>query len=44
MPVYLLLFTFLFSANDPVLSAIFDEATKRGVPKEFLEQTFKKQK
>ena len=44
MPVYLLLLTFLFSANDPVLSAIFDEATKKGVPKEFLEQTFNKQK
>ena len=42
MQLYLLLFTFLFSANDPVLSAIFDEATKRGIPEEFLEKTFNK--
>tara|TARA_B100001758_G_scaffold47312_1_gene38048 strand:+ start:2110 stop:2886 length:777 start_codon:yes stop_codon:yes gene_type:complete len=42
MPVYLLLFTFFFSANDPVLDTIFDEAIKRGIPREFLEQAFNK--
>ena len=42
MPVYLLLFTLFFSANDPVLDTIFDEALKRGIPREFLEQAFNK--
>ncbi len=42
MPIYILLFTFLFSADDPVLNTIFDEASKRGIPKEFLESTFNK--
>ena len=43
MPAYLLLFTLLFSADDPVLISIFDEAIKRGVPKEYLEKTFNKE-
>ena len=44
MPVYLLLFTLLFPADDPVLSTIFNEAIKRGVPKGYLEKTFDKNK
>jgi len=43
MSIYLLLFSFLFSANDPVLGTILDEAIKRGLPKEFLDKTFNKQ-
>lgn len=42
MPIYILLFTFLFSAEDPVLNTIIDEASKRGIPKEFLKSAFHK--
>lgn len=42
MLIYILLSTLLFSTDDPVLNSIFEEASKRGIPKDFLEDTFNK--
>ena len=42
MLISVLLSTLLFSTNDPVLNSIFEEASKRGVPKDFLQDTFNK--
>ena len=44
MLIYVLLSTLLFSTDDPVLNSIFEEASKRGIPKDFLEDTFNKNK
>ena len=42
MLIFISIFTFLTSNEDPVLSTIYDQAIKRGIPENYLQQTFNK--
>ena len=42
MLIFISIFTFLTSNEDPVLSTIYDRAIKRGIPENYLQQTFNK--